>query len=245
MLSLKVHRPGRSSRALLGAVGIAVLATLPGACATTASNTDPADHDYRKRHPILISDEPEVFEIPVGMKGPAMSAEIDAAVQDYVRDYLASGTGGVTIQVPSGSANEMAAGATGRAVHYALVRAGVPRAAITVAPYYVGNYEKTASVRVAFLKVKAVAPKCGVWPERMPNRTDNANAHNFGCAYQQNLAAMVSNPADLIRPRPMDPANGARRANVITTYAEKGNTGWDPAPETTLLNPDSVGGVGQ
>ena len=42
--------------------------------------------------------------------------------------------------------------------------------------------------------------------------------HNFGCAAQQNLAAMVANPADLIRPQPMAPANGARRAKVITDY---------------------------
>jgi hypothetical protein len=39
----------------------------------------------------------------------------------------------------------------------------------------------------------------------------------------------------------MDPPNGARRSNVIKKFADIGNTGWDPEPETKLLESDSVG----
>ena len=61
------------------------------------------------------------------------------------------------------------------------------------------------------------------------------NSTNFGCAQQQNLAAMVANPADLVRPQPMTPADGGRRADVIKKYSIPGNTGWQPDPESKLL----------
>lgn len=221
----------RRSVRLRCAVGAVLLALLPGACATrSTSDVDLTDFDYRKRHPILISQEPEVLDIPVGMRGPALSPEIEVAIRDYVYDYADTGTGGITIQVPTAAANQMAAASTGQAIHYALVRAGVPRSAITVAPYYVGDHARTASVRLSFLRVKAVTPKCGIWPETAPNRFDNAQYHNFGCAYQQNLAAMVANPADLVRPRAITAANGTRRAKVISDYQQ----GQETRSSTTL-----------
>jgi pilus assembly protein CpaD len=232
----------RRSRAAATGASLALLAALSAGCSTVGtSDVNLADYDHHKRHPIMISEEPEVLNIPVGMNGPAVSPEIERAIRDYVDEYRENGTGVITIQVPTASANENAAAATGRAAHYALVNAGVPHSLIQVAPYYVGDHAKTATLRLSYLRVKAVTPRCGVWAERHPNRLDNAQYHNFGCASQQNLAAMVANPADFVRPRPVAPANGQRRAAVIRTYAEKGNTGWDPAPETGLIEGD-IGG---
>ena len=239
-------RSGRPSSLLLGMTALTLLSGFAAGCGTTTGSTSDvalASYDPRLRHPIMISEEPEVLDIPVGMNGPAISREIEAAIADYAGDYQRDGTGGITIQVPTASANAVAAAKTGQAAHYALVRAGVPYGSIQIAPYYVGDHARTASLRLSFLRVKAVTPKCGLWPEKAPNDTSNRQYQNLGCASQQNLAAMVANPADLVRPQPMDPSNGARRADVIKKYSETGNTGWDPAPETKLLDTDSVGGL--
>jgi pilus assembly protein CpaD len=226
----------RAKRARLGVAAVALLAALSAGCTTTAtSDVDVEDYDHRLRHPILLSNEPESLDMPVGMNGPALSPEIEGAIRDYVRDYQADGTGSITIQTPTASANEIAAASTGRAVHYALVRAGVPHRAIQVAPYYFGDHSKLAPLRLSYLRVKAVVPECGIWPERIANSRQNVPLDNFGCAAQKNLAAMVANPADLIRPQPMGPANGARRAHVIQIFAEVGNTGWTPEPERKLI----------
>lgn len=235
MTSSNEHHRGRGLTALLAASALSAVTALAGCNSTTAtSDVDLTPYDYRLRHPILISDEPEVFKIPVGMKGPALSPEIETALYDFVIDYQTSGTGGITIQPPTGSGNEMAAAETGRAVHYALVNAGVPRSSITVAPYFAGDYGKPAPLQISFLKVKATTPTCGIWPEVHPATGSNAQPHNFGCAAQQNLAAMVANPADLIRPRELAPANGARRAKVITDYSQ----GADTQSEVQLLDSD-------
>jgi pilus assembly protein CpaD len=210
---------------MFACVGLAALAIATSGCTTTAtSDVNPADFNYRERHPILLSEEPEVLDLRVGMNGPALSPEIEAAIRDYVAEYRADGTGAITIQVPVGSANEVAAASTGRAVHYALVRAGVPQSHVDIAPYHVGDHSEVAALRVSYLRVKAVVPRCGIWPERSPNDFRNSDSYNFGCASQQNLAAMVADPADFVRPHPMAPANGARRAKVITDYSTGAET---------------------
>jgi pilus assembly protein CpaD len=43
---------------------------------------------------------------------------------------------------------------------------------------------------------------------------------NFGCAQQHNLAAQVANPADLLGPRTVEPADGERRAVVFDKFRQ-------------------------
>ncbi len=237
MLTAKSDFSRRLPRLLLSGATLAAMAILSASCSSTGtSDVNPADFDYRLRHPIVISDEPEVMTMPVGMHGPAISPEIEAAVRDYVRDYRKDGTGSITIQVPTGSANEVAAATTGHAIHYALVRAGVSRAHIQVAPYEVGDHAQVAPLRLAYLRVKAVVPECGIWPASAQGDTINSEYYNLGCAQQQNLAAMVVDPADFMRPRPMTPADGRRRADVITKYRQ----GQDPQ-SNILLIPSGLG----
>lgn len=235
MPTLTLHPRSRAVRVLLGATAMAALAVVSAGCTTIGtSDVNPADYDYRLRHPIMISEEPEVFDMRVGMNGPAMSPEIEAAIRDYVGEYRADGTGAIAIQVPTGSANAIAAASTGHAVHYALVRAGVPRGNIQVVPYEVGDHAEVAPLRLSYLRVKAVAPHCGIWPAGAQGDYRNADYHNLGCAQQQNLAAMVANPADFLRPRPLDPADGYRRADIIGKYRR----GEDPQSNILLIESD-------
>jgi pilus assembly protein CpaD len=236
--------PKSTTRSLARTVSIVVLTagSLVGAgCTSTIGTSDVVDqreYDYRQRHPILLSNEPEVMDMNVGMRGPVLSAKLETAIRQYVNEYRADGNGPITIQVPTGSANAVAAASTGHAIHYALVRAGVPRGQIEVAPYEVGDHSKTAALRLSYLRVKAVVPTCGLWPTGSDTNFENTDSFNLGCAAQQNLAAMVANPADLVRPQPMSPANGGRRANVLQIYQDIGNIGWEPQPAKGLIDSD-------
>lgn len=225
----------RTHKAALSSAALIVAALAAAGCTKDTVLVEPLAYDQTQRHPILMSNEPEVLDIPVGMRGPALSRDIERAIGIFVSGYQRDGTGVIAIQVPSASANENAAAETGRAIHYALVRAGVPRGSIDVAPYYVGDHAKIAAVRLAYLKVKAVVPRCGLWPEDRAFDRESRQGHNFGCAAQQNLAAMVANPGDLLQPQPMTPANAARRAETVGTYAKTGNTGWAPEPAKKLI----------
>ena len=66
--------------------------------------------DYRQRHPIAIREGDRTFEVFVGnTRGglpPAQRAEVVAFAQTWARE----GTGGLMIDVPAGTPNELAAG---------------------------------------------------------------------------------------------------------------------------------------
>jgi pilus assembly protein CpaD len=64
-----------------------------------------------------------------------------------------------------------------------------------------------------------------------PGYSENRPYHNFGCANQRNLAAMIDNPADLEQPRSESPVYTARRTAAFEKY-RKGNP-------TTTVYPES------
>jgi len=193
-------------------------AVLAGCQSVTATHTTLTEQDYRKRHPIMIAEQPEVMDIPVAMKAAELTPEINQSINQFVNAYRASGTGFMNIQVPAGSANEVAALTAARAAKHAVQRSGVAASHIRVTPYQVDNKAWVAPVRLSFLKVKAVAPDCGIWPEDLGKPDTDKQFFNLGCAQQQNLAAMVQNPSDLIMPREMTPADGGQRSRVIDLY---------------------------
>jgi pilus assembly protein CpaD len=60
--------------------------------------------------------------------------------------------------------------------------------------------------------------ECGNWPEDMTKTAQNTSYENFGCSQQNNIAAMVADPRDLVRPRPTAPADAMRRSKVFDNY---------------------------
>jgi pilus assembly protein CpaD len=56
------------------------------------------------------------------------------------------------------------------------------------------------------------------WPEDLSKTAQNDTYANFGCSQQNNIAAMVANPQDLVRPRATTPADPMRRIKVFENY---------------------------
>jgi len=81
----------------------------------------------------------------------------------------------------------------------------------------VAHYERHP---IIVTKSGAYAKDCGNWPKDLTETARNEQYENFGCAQQNNLAAMVANPKDLERPRKQSPADATRRSNVIDKYRE-------------------------
>jgi pilus assembly protein CpaD len=84
-------------------------------------------------------------------------------------------------------------------------------------------YEPTAHYErhpIIVTKSGAYAKDCGNWPKDLTETARNEQYENFGCAQQNNLAAMVANPQDLERPRKQGPADATRRSNVIDKYRQ-------------------------
>lgn len=184
--------------------------------------------DYRVRHPILINQQLETLDVPVGPNVPYLSTRMRGNITGFAQKYASSGASGVSIIVPSHSANQKVTDGIARQSANALVAAGVPRRQIDVRTYPAASEETEPPVRLAFARIASHVDGCGQWPMedgKMWMKTENRSYYNFGCATQQNLAASVTNPLDLMYPRGMTPADATRRMTVLGKYQK----GEDPS----------------
>jgi len=110
----------------------------------------------------------------------------------------------------------------------AVIVAGCKSDALDMDDYYTptAHYERHP---IIVTRSGAHAEECGNWPEDMTRTAQNTTYENFGCSQQNNIAAMVADPRDLIRPRPTAPADAMRRSKVFDKYRE--GTEVSSAPE--------------
>lgn len=95
-----------------------------------------------------------------------------------------------------------------------LAREGVARAAILITPKDGTGSELTL---VFAAKVTQTKP-CGDFSENLAGNQFNLSGPSFGCAYQQNAAAMIANPDDLLHPRASTPALSAAQDSFLESY---------------------------
>ena len=216
-LHLSRRGPAPSGRLLAAAVLLVALA----GCKTTSSNVEivgSVPDDYRRTHPIAIDESIDTMDVPVGLNTGRMPDAFKANIQAFAGKFLDSGAAVIAIVAPSGSPNETPATYASYQIRDVLTASGVPPKAVDMRVYKAGSGENAAPVRIAFARIAAKSAPCGPWPDQATNNGDNRNYHNFGCATQQNLAAVVANPLDLLYPRGMTPPDAARRATVLQKY---------------------------
>ncbi len=237
---------GRRGKVLARVMLIAGLAAGVAGCNTTARDTTGSiPVDYRARHPISVKETDRTLTLFVGAgRGgltPMQRAEVLALAQTWKREA----TGGITIDKPTGKANERAANDTLKQILSIMASAGIPNSGIGIKPYK-PDEGQSATLRLRYPLMTAQAGPCGLWPEDLgPNNDmkhfDNQPYYNLGCAQQRNLAAMVENPADLVQPRAETPSYTGKRSAGI----EKWRKGESPATTYPDPNKGTISDVGK
>ena len=207
---------------------VAVMAALVSGCASRDSVVVGAiPDDYRTNHPIVISEQEKKVDIPVGHADSGLSHVQRAAVDGFIAGYDRKAAPLVTILAPYGSANEAAASRVAADMVKRLRAGGVPEGRILHQPYEASQYGDAAPIRLSYGEMRASTGPCGRWPADMLENNDNRHWANFGCSYQNNLAAQIANPADLLGPRKPAEIDTARRSVTIGDYRER-VTQWEP-----------------
>lgn len=216
----------RLLRLATAATVISVAAVLTSCAArpdrvTTSSVPD----DYRTRHPITLAEVQHSLDVPIGTGERKLTTPLRDLIRGFAQDYLALSKSTVTIALPASSANAGAANTVRGEVRKVLIDAGIKNNHIVLTSYDPREASASAPIRLTFVAVTAITGDCGQWPSDLfgPTIRDNTNWENFGCATQQNLAAQIANPADLVGPRGMTPIDAQRRAEVISIYRQDGN----------------------
>lgn len=225
-MTFSCHQPnpcrGTARRAarLLAAAGMALSVS---GCYVAKEPTASIPDDYRKRHPIAIKESDRTVEVFIGRNRGTLTAEQRADVLAFAHVWRREATGGVVIDVPAATPNQVAAAQATQEIRSILTAAGVPAQGIAMRPYTPRDPAKLATVRINYPRMTAEAGPCGLWPHDLGPTMDtsynqNRPYWNLGCSNQRNLAAMVDNPADLVQPRGETGIYEARRSAAIDKY---------------------------
>src|SRR5262249_60652364 len=104
------HRSAAAAR-LLAIVGCAAMLT---GCYTATPVATPDAYDYRLRHPIAIKEGPHSLELFIGSNRGGLNGEQRADVMAFASRWRREATGGIVIDLPSGTRNEIAAASAAR-----------------------------------------------------------------------------------------------------------------------------------
>ena len=227
-------------------VVVAGLGVSLAGCYTATQGKGSFPSDYRQRHPIAIKEGDRTLEVFVGNTRGGLTPVQRAEIVAYAQTWAREGTGGLLIDVPAGTPNELAAGDALREIRSILAAAGVAPYAVNVRPYRPVSSAVLATIKIHYPRISAEAGPCGLWPNDLGpsfDRTYNENQpyYNHGCATQRNLAAMVDDKADLVQPRAETPAHTPRR----TTAIEKYRKGESPATIYPNTKEGKISNIGQ
>jgi pilus assembly protein CpaD len=204
-------------------VALAAAAMSLAGCYTVKDTTASIPTDYRERHPISIREGERTMEVFVGTHRGGLTPAQRADVMAFAGAWRREATGGVIIDLPSGTPNERAAADSLKQIRSILAGSGIPPHGVNVRPYRPADPSALATIRITYPKIMAQTGPCGLWPQDLgpsadPAYQSNQPYWNLGCATQRNLAAMVENPQDLVQPRGETPASTPRRTTVLEKY---------------------------
>jgi len=190
--------------------GAALSALLLAGCASSTLKEPAYTEDYRVRYPITVAPKMRTLHVPYGGPGAGMDPNMEAQLRQFVYEYRGNGAGAISVSTPEGWQN-VALEFAGR-----IAAMGVPRESILLGTD--PTPQAGAEVEIGFISYVAETKPCGDWTEDVASTWKNTPLPNLGCATQNNIAAMVSDPRDLVGPQPMDPADTQRRLTVLERY---------------------------
>ena len=212
----------RIRRSAIPILAIAIAASLAGCAKRDSITVGAIPDDYRTTHPIVIAEKNQKIDLPVGAGDRGMTGSQRDTLLGFLDGYDRSAAPALTIATPIGSANEVAATAAARDFARLAIASGIKRDRIVVTSYQSVVPEASAPIRVSYISVRAQTDKCGRWPEDILETSENKHYADYGCSSQNNLAAQLANPADLLGPRKPTDIDAENRGAVIDVYRGRG-----------------------
>lgn len=186
--------------------------------------------DYRTNHPIVIAEKNQTIDIPVGSSDRGVTKSQKVTFEGFLQHYDRSVAPTLTIIKPVGGANDVAASKAAQGLSRVAINNGVPANRIAVTSYQSAYPEASSPVRITYTAMRAQTDRCGSWPEDLADTAENKHYANFGCSYQNNLAAQIANPADLLGPRKQSEIDAENRNIVVDQYRKPAPV-WAPVTE--------------
>ena len=210
---------GRAARNIALLAMAAVVAVASGCANADRTTTGSLPDDYRTRHPIVVGERERTIDIPIATGATELTRGQSEVIAGFISGYSSDASGTFRIIVPHGARNDAATTVAVRHIRKLVARQGVPARKVMVESYSAVDPAEAAPIRLSYFAIAASTPACGQWPEDLVvNTYENRNYHNFGCATQNNLAAQIADPNDLLGPRRVTPADATQRGQALERY---------------------------
>lgn len=158
-----------------------------------------------EEHPISVDSQTVTMTLDSG--AGELSTLDRARIRAFADSYMRNGHGALAVTSASGA----------DVVRQALYDAGVPQTSMTDASYR-GGEGAPGAIILSYTHYVATPSACGVWEGTRERDYRNMRSPNFGCATQNNLAAMVGDPRDLSEPAEMTDPDSATRIRGVTAF---------------------------
>jgi pilus assembly protein CpaD len=168
---------------------------------------------YKTKHPIKVSEQEQHLDIQSASEETSLSNEKRVMIENFIMQYEKNGSGAIQVSVPVGSKNARSA-----ARLVSDIKDIIGNQAQIITANYKSAAHKNSPIRISYRALTASTDECGKWPEDISNVPENTNYHDFGCSYQKNFAAQLSNPADYLSPQPSSNIDAGQRLQVIKNY---------------------------
>jgi pilus assembly protein CpaD len=183
---------------------------------------------HYQRHPITVTKDTARIELVPHQSG--LTAVERNEVARFAQSALTNASHSIGVSHPR------SARATAEQVASILMEEGVPPARIVAAAY-----DGRGPVVLTFARTTAVTAPCGDWNENLVRNGENEPFPNFGCAHQQNIAAVVANPNGFVMPRAETPPDAPRRSQIFNDYRRPK----DPSTPVNVEQNAKISKVGQ
>ncbi|MBL4620393.1 MAG: CpaD family pilus assembly protein [Marinicaulis sp.] len=169
-------------------------------------------------HPISVDSQVVTLTIDVDVTATDLSDTDHARLRAFADAYMRDGHGPLSITAPSGTAADFEGHEAAADIRAALNGAGVPWSALAGATYRTGGAAGGDQLILSYTHYVATASKCGVWSGIKGRDYRNLRTPNFGCATQNNIAAMLADPHDLIGPAPFAPGDAETTVRAFEAF---------------------------
>jgi pilus assembly protein CpaD len=171
-------------------------------------------------HPITVDTHLISEEFHIAPDGTELRQDDKDRIAALAADYRGRGIGKLTVTAPQGSPNAAAAVQIAAEMTDIAQDQGVPPRAVDIAGYHATTAQADPPIIVTYTVYRAEASACGDWTRNYAFAPLNHVTPDHGCATQNNLAAEVENPRDLITARSEQPADQGRRKTVFDQYRQ-------------------------
>ncbi len=171
-----------------------------------------------EKHPIAVDSQVVTLTLDVDPSTNELSSVNRSRLKAFAHQYMQNGHGPLTITAPSGGFDDRVGQETSSDIRKELFAVGVPWDAITGATYRAGGRGSERELVLSYTHFVATASPCGIWNSEFKHTYKNIAHPNFGCADQNNLAAMIADPRDLIEPATSTAPDAAQRVRGVQTF---------------------------